>query len=45
MWGVLILLVIIGTIWGTAVAQAVAAQRYMPKGVDSIPEEVTEIFH
>ena len=45
MWCVLILLVIIGIIWGNAVAQLVEALRYMQKGSGSIPEEVTEIFH
>jgi len=45
MWCVLILLAIIGIIWGNAVAQLVEALRYLPKGAGSIPEEVTEIFH
>ena len=45
MWCVLILLFIIGIIWGNAVAQLVEALRYMPKGACSVPEEVTEIFH
>ena len=44
MWCVLILLVIIGIIWGNAVAQLVGALRYMPKGAGSIPEEFNEIF-
>ena len=45
MWCVLILLVIIGIIWRSAVAQLVEALRYMPKGGGSIPEEGTEILH
>jgi hypothetical protein len=37
MWCVLILLDIIGIIWGNAVAQLLKALRYMPKGAGSIP--------
>jgi hypothetical protein len=37
MWTVLILFVIKGIIWRSAVAQLVEALRYMPKGAGSIP--------